>query len=195
MRGKFQSAGQPIDLIVRPVIFTRPERNARPTVAIAIDASSLINLANANALELALALPEYEFLISPVVAGECHAECIAEVVRLKEKYEHIILVDDNQIDAELYLDFLQQYELGEGETECIALCTSGGHLLCCDDRKARYVASTIIGSGRVLGSLRLLKWAVDCGLTSAENAHRVYLDMKLAGGFLPNIENDWFGAY
>lgn len=158
---------------------------------VAIDASSLINLSNAGALELALSQPNCEFLVSPMVAGECHAECVAEIMRLRQ-FRPITLIRDDQIDAEVYLDLLATYALGEGEMECIALCLSSQRMLCCDDRKARYVASELLGKRAVIGSIRLLKWSVNCERTSASQAYEIYLKMKTAGGFLPALDRNWF---
>lgn len=161
-------------------------------MAIAIDASSLINLSNAEALELTLGLPDREFLISPLVAGECHVECVAEIIRLTH-FCPITLISDDQLDAELYLSLLADHELGAGETECITLCQSTDNMLfCCDDRKARQIAIASIGQDRVIGSLRLLKWAVEAGRTTSNGAYQTYMNMKAAGGFLPSLDQAWF---
>jgi len=160
-------------------------------VAIALDASSLINLSNADALEVALGIPNTNFLISPIVAGECHADCVAEFVRLSATCS-IQFVQDNEIDADAYLELLALHDLGQGETECLIVCAAGGHSICCDDRKARAVATAMLGQDRVLGSLRLLKLAVEHGQATPANAFQMYQAMVTAGGFLPDLPFEWF---
>lgn len=160
-------------------------------MAITLDACSIINLSNANALEVVLGMPEKAFIVSPMVAGECHAECVVEVVRLTATC-NITLAQEQDIDAALFLELLDTHELGQGETECLAICLTGNHSLCCDDRKARAVATELIGELRVMGSLRLLKWAVEAGRISSADAYIAYRGMIDAGGFLPELAPDWF---
>jgi hypothetical protein len=50
----------------------------------------------------------------------------------------------------------------------------------------------LIGAGRVLGSLRLLRWLVVEKLSSAEDVYEIYEAMKAAGGFLPVVARSWF---
>jgi predicted nucleic acid-binding protein len=104
----------------------------------------------------------------------------------------LAFVNPVDVPAETYLDLLLTHELGEGETECIALALTHSYVFCCDDAKARSVATDLIGIDRVVGSLRLLKWTVESGLTSSEEAFSFYQSMKAAGGFLPDIGIEWF---
>jgi predicted nucleic acid-binding protein len=167
------------------------ERLAEMLLAIALDACSIINLSNASALEIVLGMPERAFIVSPMVAGECHAECVVEVVRLTATC-NITLAQEQDIDAALFLELLDNHELGQGETECIAICFAGHHSICCDDRKARAVATDLLGEERVMGSLRLLKWAVEAGRITSDAAYSAYRAMIDAGGFLPTLAPDWF---
>src|SRR5579883_847075 len=124
---------------------------------IATDASSIINLSKADALSLVAQLGHCHICVSPLVATECGLPCAAELKLLSDNHQ-ITLLDADNIPADLYLNLLGTYELGEGETECIALCSVGPHLFCTDDQKARKVAAQLVGDHRVLGSLRLLRW-------------------------------------
>lgn len=161
---------------------------------IAIDASSWINLSNAAALESVLRIPGHEFLFSPLVANECHADCVGEIVALADSCA-VVQLTDIQIDGEVFLELVAEHDLGGGETECLAIClTRPEAMFCCDDRKAREVAQALLGAGRVIGSLRLLKWAAEAGLITAATAFERYQDMKSHGGFLPDVEPDWFNS-
>ena len=48
------------------------------------------------------------------------------------------------------------------------------------------------GAGRVIRSLRLLKWCVADALATSELAFAMYREMKDADGFLPEIQLEWF---
>jgi predicted nucleic acid-binding protein len=160
-------------------------------VDLIIDASSVINLHNAKALALVTGLNDRVVWLSPLVVGECEPTCAAEILRLQQE-GRIKFVDPDDISAETFLDLLETYQLGEGETECLALCSVHPYILCCDDQRARHVATQLHGPERVVGSLRLLKWAVLEGLISADDAYSRHSAMKDAGGFLPDIELKWF---
>ncbi|WP_157088078.1 hypothetical protein [Bradyrhizobium jicamae] len=156
-----------------------------------IDASSVINLSNAEALAVVAALPNVNICVSPLVVGECEPTCAAELLALQEQGT-IRFVDPNEVSSERFLTLLDEHELGEGETECLALLLDGDYVFCCDDGKARRIAIALADQGKVVGSLRLLKWAVEAGLCTAEEAFEYYERMKDAGGFLPDIALEWF---
>jgi predicted nucleic acid-binding protein len=155
------------------------------------DASSIINLHNANALGIVTRLPPRILCVSPQVIGECHAPCVADLVVLKEQ-GLVQFVSPDTISAELYLNLLETYDLGEGETECLALAHGHPFVICCDDNKARRVGVELFGQARVVGSLRLLRWAVQDGLIKGHEAFSCYEAMKNAGGFLPDVPATWF---
>jgi predicted nucleic acid-binding protein len=160
-------------------------------VDLIIDASSIINLDNAGALELVASLKNHILWVSPLVVGECQPTCAAELLRL-ERAGSFRFVDPDAISADSFLDLLEAHGLGDGETECLALCLGGPYVFCCDDGKARQTAITLFGAARVIGSLRLLKWCVADALATSELAFAMYREMKDAGGFLPEIQLEWF---
>jgi len=124
-------------------------------VDLIVDASSIINLHNAQALELVTTLPNCVLWLSPLVVGECHPKCAAELLRLK-RAGLLGFVDSDKIPADSFLELVQSHGLGDGETECLALCLTGSYIFCCDDSKARQTAIALFGGPRVVGSLRLL---------------------------------------
>lgn len=164
---------------------------ARDVVDLITDASSIINLSNAGALGLVTAIPGVTICVSPLVVGECEPTCAAELLAQQERGT-VRFVDADEIPAELFLSLLDAHELGEGETECLALLLKGDYSFCCDDGKARSVGISLKGEAHVLGSIRLLKWAVVTGLCAPEEAFQYYQRMKDAGGFLPDLPREWF---
>lgn len=157
------------------------------------DASSIINLSNADALQLVTALPNVRICVSPLVVGECEPTCAAELLAHKTNGT-IHFVDPSAISSERFLELFEAHELGEGETECLALLLDGDFVFCCDDNKARKIGASLVAPEKVVGSIRLLKWAVSSQRCTAEEAFSCYELMKEAGGFLPNVTVDWFRA-
>jgi predicted nucleic acid-binding protein len=162
-------------------------------VDLIIDASSVINLDNAGALDIVAKLEGHNFCLSPLVIGECHPTCAAKLAQLEQQGK-IWFVDPEKVSAELFLQLLEDHELGEGETECLTLATGHPFVFVCDDAKARAVGAALLGAGRVLGSLRLLKWCVSAKIVTAVEAFGFYERMKAMGGFLPRIDQAWFEA-
>jgi len=160
-------------------------------VDLIIDASSVINLDNTQGLELVAGLEGRTLCLSPLVVSECQPTCAAELLRL-QRAGLIRFVDPSEISAESFLELLEAHRLGEGETECLTLCLSASYVFCSDDNRARQVAVALIGAGRVVGSIRLLKWCVANGRITPEAAFTMYQKMKAAGGFLPELMLEWF---
>jgi predicted nucleic acid-binding protein len=156
-----------------------------------IDASTLINLHNAKVLKTIISIQNCCFFVSPAVVFECRITAQAHLAEL-EGCGKLSFVYSGSVPAEAYLDLLMTYQLGEGETECIALALFHPYVLCCDDAKARNVAAKLLGESRVVGSLRLLKWCVEEGVISYAEAFSFYEAMKSSGGFLPDKDADWF---
>lgn len=158
-----------------------------------IDASSIINLANAGALSTVATLAGRTICVSPLVVLECEPTCAAELLQLQHA-GLIKFVDPDEISADAFLDLLDRHDLGEGETECLALLQGSAMVFCCDDGRARNVGIGMVGAERVVGSLRLLKWSVSEGIMSGDEAFSFYETMKAAGGFLPDIAREWFNV-
>lgn len=156
-----------------------------------IDASSVINLDNGQALEMVSRLEDHRFWLSPLVIGECEPTCAATVLRLQQN-GLLNFVDPKDVSAETYLEILETHDLGEGETECIAICSAKPFIFCCDDNKARQLAQRLLGNGSVIGSIGLLRRCVVHGQISAFDAYAIYELMRQAGGFLPDVDAKWF---
>jgi predicted nucleic acid-binding protein len=156
-----------------------------------LDSSSIINLFNAGFLALLCQLKDHEFFVPPMVVGECHGECAVELVTLSEQ-GCVTFLDDDVVDADQYLTLLETHRLGAGETECMAVATSDDFGVCCDDRKAREATAILIGEDRVIGTMGLLKRAVEQAITTCANALALFTMMKEAGGFLPDANHEYF---
>jgi predicted nucleic acid-binding protein len=157
----------------------------------AIDASSVINLNNVGALTLATKLANCKFWLSPIVVGECGPTCAADLLALRAAGA-IAFVNDDAVPTQLFLSLLAEHQLGEGETETIAVCLALGYKLCCDDKRARTLAEGILGQNSVIGSLRILRCCVEQKLILCKEAFALFEAMRSAGGFLPKTAQTYF---
>lgn len=156
-----------------------------------LDSSSVINLFNAGVLALLCQLEEHDFAVPPMVIGECHGECAAELLALRDQ-GCLAFIDDDVVDADQYLALLEAHRLGAGETECMAVAAAEDYNVCCDDRRAREAATSLIGEGRVIGSLRLLRWCVERLVIDCGEAFSAFEIMRQRGGFLPQTPQSFF---
>ena len=157
------------------------------------DASALINLIKGEAFELILILPGFKFLVGPTVLQECvGSDEVVDMVRKAVDDGRVGVLDDSQISGALFLSLLERFKLGPGETECLTFAVDSDAVICSDDLKARQVAASEFGEDRVTGSLGLLRDAVRSGVTTAQLAWEAYERMKQEGGFLPDIDRNFF---
>lgn len=156
-----------------------------------LDSCSIINLVNVDALVLACSLDGIVWCVPPVVVGEVDERCKAAIA-VAMADNALELIDDSTVDADLYLRLLDEHRLGAGETECIAVALAEGHSICLDDRRARRVAESLLGTPRVFGTLRLLRWCAEQGLVTCGDARSLLLGMRESGGFLPDVPQSFF---
>jgi predicted nucleic acid-binding protein len=157
---------------------------------IIFDASSIINLINGDAIDSVLALPDSSFFIGPLVLEECKQQ--QELINALIREGSIELLDDTSMSASVFSALQQRYDLGVGETECLAFAIDEQLTVACDDHKAREMISGRLTSLRVIGSISLLSKCVQQGLISPEDAETKYRRMKARGGFLPNLQLGYF---
>jgi predicted nucleic acid-binding protein len=156
-----------------------------------MDTCSVINLVNVGALELVCSLADREWWLTPVVVDESGPTCAAALLDMKERgLMHFL--DDDEVNADQFLALLDAHRLGAGETECIAIAMASDHHICCDDRRAREAASSLIGADRVFGTIRVLRWCVEQKLIVCAEAKALLRSMRELGGFLPDIPQKFF---
>ncbi|MEQ9490138.1 MAG: hypothetical protein RIM72_14215 [Alphaproteobacteria bacterium] len=158
---------------------------------IAIDACSVINLCNANCIEMVSECENLELWVGPIVLGECGAGSASKLLDLINVGK-IRKLDDSNFSAERYLELLSQYNLGPGETECITAAETTGYTVCTDDGRARTVVHNLLGSDRLIGSAGLLRQSVVFNVIRCGDANRMFEQMKLEGGFLPKLKESFF---
>jgi len=160
-------------------------------VHLLIDACAVINLYNCGKLAVVCALPDTKIWLSPIVVGECGLGCAAEIIELQAA-GRIHYVADDEISPDRFLDLVAEHDIGDGELESIAVCEATDRLFCTDDSAARRLATNLLGAPKVMGSLRLLKLAVEATLLNCADAFAGYAEMRDSGGFLPQLEANFF---
>lgn len=158
---------------------------------ILIDACAAINLHNCGYLSIVCNLLDIDIELTPIVVSECGLGCAAELMAL-EASGTIKFLGDAEISTDRFLELVANYDIGDGELESIAVCEATGRLFCSDDGAARRLAGDLLGAERVMGSLRLLKMAVQAAAVQCTAAFAGYLQMRVSGGFLPPLEADFF---
>lgn len=158
-----------------------------------MDACSIINLHNGGVLRCICSIPNVHIQVGPIVGGECSEDCALAIASLHSDGD-LEYLEDNDLEIDYFLTFVDENKLGDGESECILLASLDEESsICCDDRRGRTKAIELIGEERVLGSLRLLKFAVHHDILDPTEAFEAYELMRAAGGFLPTIEIAYFG--
>lgn len=156
-----------------------------------IDACAAINLHNCGQLAVVCELPNVEIAMSPIVVSECGLDCAGEIIALHAA-GRIHYVPDQEISPDRFLELVTDHDIGDGELESIAVCETTNRAFCTDDAAARRLATNLLGGQKVMGSLRLLKLAVEASLLKCTDAFAGYKQMRDSGGFLPDLANDFF---
>lgn len=173
---------------------TTPQARCDPvffSTLLALDACSAINLIASDSLDVVVSIPELSFCVGPIVVREC-GSLFGAVLRKHAENGTILRVHEDDIPGARYLELLSKYALGEGETECLAICEQRQFRLVSDDAAARKAGAELLGSDRVTGSLGLLRACVAAGLLRRDDAFDRYQRMVDNGAFLPSLDIDFF---
>lgn len=155
-----------------------------------LDASTLLNLANGEVLSKVLRLPSTSFQVSGVVRDE--SRTVAQAIDAAVASGRLALVDDRLISVSRFLRAKAEWQLDNGETECILAAVEIGCSVACDDKAARKVIVRVLGEDRLTGSIGLLREAAKAGLLTHTRAFAAYRLMRERGGFLPAIDKAEF---
>ena len=156
-----------------------------------LDACTIINLINGQVLHKIAQLVGYTLYVSDnLIEQELlnqPQKILAETLMIKKS---VTLIQSDVTLSEFIL-LKERYKLGDGETECIAICKKKNYCIATDDRKARASAINELGQTKVVGSLYLLREAVRTNIFSCTDAVNAYNCMKQKGGFLPDVNEEY----
>ena len=158
---------------------------------VVLDACTIITLDGCGALDVILLIEGYDFYLGPIVEGECRPGC-GTALDGHIAAKRLTRVPVADVPATLFLDLLQRYRLGDGETECLTVCGGLDYLIATDDMAARRAATELYGAEKLTGSVGLLRIAVTRGLLTPSAAMGYYNRGRRAGAFLPDIGEDYF---
>lgn len=159
---------------------------------IILDACSIINLFNGGCLDKIIKL-EFNFYIGDMLFDQEIVSDVQKIVMHALVEKDLVKVLPSSLSIVDYLSLKDSYNLGMGETECIALCKRHSFVICTDDRKARECSAKELGKENVIGSMFLLKHAVKSSLIRCADAIDYYKTMRSKGGFLPtHLDQNYF---
>ena len=157
---------------------------------IIFDACALFNLVHGEVFGVIVGMLDPLPCLGPQVRSESRS--IASVLDQALGASRIELLDDAVLPPSLFFELLERYELGAGETECLAFASVQPLLVCSDDRRVRNVTTRELGEGRVIGTLGLLVRATDLSVLTPDAAIAAYELMRRRGGFLPDVPASTF---
>jgi predicted nucleic acid-binding protein len=154
-----------------------------------LDTSTIINLLNGQAFDRVLTIPNSKFFVGALVLQECGLNA---TLKTAQEAGSLTLLDGHEIPAATFVTLLGRYELGDGETECLAACLHSTRTMASDDRRARLAGETELGKPRVIGSQRLLRLGVDTEVFDKSEAMQIYQEMISRGGYLMPCPPNYF---
>ncbi|MFE6009156.1 hypothetical protein ACFQ65_36290 [Streptomyces sp. NPDC056450] len=156
-----------------------------------LDASTVINLVNGGVFDAVLGIEGVQFQVGSLVRDE--ASSASEVLDLELAKGSLTLADEGLVPYSAFLAAKNDMGLGDGETECILIASALQCQIACDDGRARKAAIKRLGhESLVTGSLGLMQRACSHGLITTEAAQLAYQEMRKLGGYLPQIDVDFF---
>ena len=142
-------------------------------------------------LDLVLTLQDVTFSVTDGILEECQELRQTLLERIDDG--RVQKISDEDISAERVADIANGNNLGLGESECVACCEKDPTLtLCTDDRRARNVASGLLGAERVIGTEDLLLECVRQSSLAPLDAYTSHELMRRRGAFLPERAREFF---
>lgn len=142
------------------------------------------------AVVLDLSSAGFSFHMGTIVRGECGA--LSGSIEKYVSGGRLTILLGRTITAAQFARLLERYELGLGETECIAHAEGRGLTVCTDDGAARRAAEAHLGAGRVVGSLALIRECVCSQMITSHEAYLAYELIRAKGAFLPDVTAGYF---
>ncbi len=140
---------------------------------------------------LSLGASGFAFHVGAIVRTECGP--LAGVLDQYEEKGHLTILSGQSLSASRFAKLLADYELGDGETECLAHAEASGLTVCSDGMAARSAVELHFkDKSRVVGSLRLIRESVCAKLISSSEGYVAYELMKSKGAFLPEVQQAYF---
>lgn len=155
------------------------------------DASSLLNQHNGGLVNLASDALGIEICFGPQVFDECTSIQTQLIEGLEGK--SLRKLSDESVSAVEYIRLMEDYSLGPGETECLALAKENDLPICCDDRLARRMIENEIGRKNLTGTIGILIRLVEVGAIDPTDAEQRFETMRVNGAFFPDFDTSWFG--
>jgi predicted nucleic acid-binding protein len=158
---------------------------------VVLDACTIINLINGEVLQKVSQLPGYVLYVGDnLLEQEILDQAQKLYIELLVSSNQIIVLQSNISLAE-FISLKSKYDLGDGETECLALCKNNNYAIASDDLKARKCSAKELTEQNVIGSLFLMRESVRNHLLSCEDAKTAFSMIMSKGGHLPKVDENY----
>ncbi|SEO14061.1 hypothetical protein [Mucilaginibacter sp. OK283] len=160
---------------------------------IVLDSSSIFNLINGDCIDNLLSIEDHDFYVGDLIFDQEILNPLQMAIIETLINKGLITLLNSEVTASRILELQAKYNLGLGETECMAICSAKGFTICTDDLRARNCSKKEIGKECVIGSLSLLRDGVRSHIITCKEAIDKYMLMRAKGGFLPaGLNTDYF---
>ena len=150
-----------------------------------IDACTVINVFNSGLCNEVVSGLCGGFVLVGSVVDEIDGRCAVCIERIMGVSENVRGVETG-LNAKELSEFSCQNRIGIGEAEAIFYASRfSNSIVVSDDKKARNVATKLLGEARVTGTIGLLRKLVFRKVITVENAMLGLEKAVSAGGFLP----------
>lgn len=158
-----------------------------PGLVVIADANILINFIRIRSLHILKQLPETSFGITPEVYEEILPGRGKEQLKQAVREGWLTIHRVEEMDA-LLLFARYRKTLGRGEAASLALVKVQKWILATDDRQCRSMAGRELGSGKVMGTIDLLREAIRTKIVTMEQGDLLLESLKNEG-FEPKIKS------
>ncbi len=155
-----------------------------------LDACSVINMVNAGIIKKLKLINGYSFYIGRLVLEECLDIEKREVIE-RCLSDGVVNFMNEDLSISEFSSVSNKYNLGKGESECIAYLAKKGTIVCTDDNKARKCIERDFGKDYYFGSLYVLRELVRQKLITCDESIKGHAIMVISGAFLPKIDESY----
>lgn len=159
-------------------------------MSVITDACSLVNAVKIGLTPAILLDPCMQLCAGPVVMDEVWGN--DKPLAGMEIPHQVITPIQEDISGDELVDFMEMHKLGPGESECIILAQRHGFIFLSDDKRARNVASELIGADRVVGTFGMALAVCKSGVLASADVVDGYMTAIGNGAFLPKRSREGF---
>lgn len=149
-----------------------------------LDASLIFTLSSSGVLERMLSSSRYSWHITPLVRGEIVRRETRVVIDRAIAAGQLLVIEldtSEQSQLDTWAEWGQLVDVGEAEA--IALALARGWVIGLEDRQAQRALDRLVGPGRWINAVNLLRDAVADGLMTLAEANVIFASLDSYPGY------------